>query len=157
MLKIHLQTKEAELQEVREDNATGTAQMAALSRTKKKVREAEKEKKAAQESRPFDMTRVVPDCVVEQMGLKPDFRQTVLTRYVPGDESEFPGAAYLHPKEAAQEKEKHQQVRESLSSDANDGAKEKEKTRAERLEYEKMKRRAERFGVPLSFYWKGSR
>merc|ERR1711924_361111 len=105
---------------------------------------------------PVDMTRVVPDCVVQQ-GLKPDFRQTVLTCYKPSDESEFPGAAYLHPKEAAQEKAKHQEFKDS---GATAGAVKDDKTAmtvAERAEYEKMKRRAERFGVPLSCYWNSSR
>merc|ERR1712159_202912 len=158
MLKIHLQAKEAELKEAREDKATSTAQMAALSRTKKKVKEAGKEKKAAQESKPFDMTRVVPDCVVAQMGLKPDFGQTVLTCYKPGDESNFPGAAYLHPKEADQAKRKHQEAQKGRRPDANGIAKEKTiMTEADRQHYEKMKKRAERFGVPLSVYWDGSR
>jgi len=129
----------------------------ALSRTQKKVRAAAKKKQAEEKLKPVDLTRVVPDCVVEQMKLKPDFRQTVLTRYEPGDESTFPGAAYLHPKEADEEKRKHQEEQKGKASDANGKAKEKEMTAAERSEYEKIKRRAERYGIPLSVYWSSRR
>lgn len=134
------------------------ATQGALSKTQKRLRSAanSKKKQADRKPKPVDMTRVVPDCVVEQMRLKPNFVQTVLTSYKPGDESDFPEAAYLHPKEAAQAKKDHQNIQETAKSDATVTEK-TEMTKADRLEYEKMKKRAERFGVPLSCYWNGSR
>lgn len=136
-----------------------TATQGALSRTQKKVRAVAKQKQVEKSVEPVDLTRVVPDCVLEQMKLKPDFRQTVLTSYKPGDESEFPGAAYLHPKEAALEKAKHQNAQQQMVHEVKSDATAQEKTEmtaAERSEYEKIKKRAERFGVPLSVCW-GSR
>jgi len=73
-------------------------------------------------------------------------------------EKELAQAKDTNPAQAAVTQEKTEpQVVDEFNPKQSD-ATEKEKTRMtrdERLHYEKMKKRAERFGVPLSAYWNG--
>lgn len=111
-LREQLKTKESALKEARENNRAVT--LASAPMKKKRSRSKKKPEKKVE---PVDLTRVVPtDLQLPGVGgrVHPEFRQTVLSRYEPGDESTFPDAAYLFPKKAAQEKTKHRHVHEFL-------------------------------------------
>lgn len=119
-LQQQMATKESALDDAREKNR---AVALASAPTKKRSRSKKKPEKKVER---VDLTRVVPS-VLQLPGVggrvEPEYGQTVLSHYKPGDDVTFPGAAYLFPKQATQEKEKQQNVHElkdQQKSDAKD-------------------------------------